>query len=250
MTAVPTFAVERGLLQGPANTLAALDEVGRGALAGPVTVGAVLVGVGIRDAPPGVRDSKLLSAAARRRLIEPIHSWAWACAVGHASAAEIDQRGIMGALRLAGFRALRRLPQPPDIVLLDGTVDFLAHSADLFSNRAAAEDDVIPAGVVITRAKADRDCASVAAASVLAKVARDALMADLASRFPMYGWERNKGYGTADHAAAISSWGPCDEHRRSWRLPVSPSVAAMDNDERSGPSADPDGERKVCGREH
>lgn len=228
------MVVERELLAGRMRTLAALDEVGRGALAGPVTVGAVLVGAKIADAPLGVKDSKLLSAAARQRLVNPIRSWASACAVGHASAAEIDRHGIMGALRLAALRALDGLRQIPDLVLLDGTVNFLSRPADGLAGPAGVAGDVIPGWEVITRAKADRDCASVAAASVLAKVARDTLMADLAERYPDYGWARNKGYGTADHAAAITRCGPCSEHRRSWNLPVSPSASTMDNDEGGG----------------
>lgn len=234
MTTIPTVAVERSLLCGSVRTLAALDEVGRGALAGPVTVGAVLIGRDTGDAPAGVRDSKLLSAGARQRLVEPIRAWAAGCGLGHASAAEIDQVGIMAALRLAGLRALAELRCLPDIVMLDGTVDFLTGPAGGLAGQTVATGGVIPGGLVVTRAKADRDCASVAAASVLAKVARDALMTDLAGRFPAYEWERNKGYGTADHTAAIIRWGPCDEHRRSWRLPVSPSAAAVDNDEGGG----------------
>lgn len=213
----PSFGVERRLLAESGGYLAAVDEVGRGALAGPVTVGAVLIDATCGTAPEGLRDSKLLSAAARQRLVEPIRSWAVASAVGHASPDEIDRSGIMAALTLAAIRALAGLGRNPDIVLLDGTVDFLNPPLDLLVG--AGRRSVINSRVV-TRVKADRDCASVAAASIMAKVARDALMTGLAADHPEYGWERNKGYGTADHATAIARYGASDHHRRSWRLPT------------------------------
>jgi ribonuclease HII len=202
-----------------------MDEVGRGALAGPVSVGAVAVGLSTRTCPQGVADSKLLTPLARERLRPALSRWGLARAVGHASPQEIDAVGIIAALRLAGERALRALAVPVDVVLLDGSHDWLTRPAQqaLFDDL----DDVLPdaspdwtaAPLVRTRVKADRTCASVAAASVLAKCERDALMVGLAAQHPLYGWQGNKGYGAPEHVEALRLHGPCELHRRSWRLP-------------------------------
>jgi ribonuclease HII len=228
--------VEGSLLASGFMSLVGLDEVGRGAVAGPVSVGAVLVDRTTSLTPPPVRDSKLLSARARDAALPQIGRWARASAVGHASAAEIDRDGIVAALRLAGLRALAQLPQHPDVVLLDGNLDWLSdpdvsesdpHGAGLHEPPPGGlyPDRVTLGGVrtpVVTRVKADRDCASVAAASVVAKTARDQILTELAVTFPGYGLERHKGYLTAAHADAISRLGACDVHRRSWRLPPGP----------------------------
>ena len=206
------------MLRAGARVVVGMDEVGRGALAGPVSVGAVAVDLATRSCPKGVADSKLLSPAARERLAPGIRRWGVARAVGHASAGEIDDVGIIAALRLAGGRALRALGVTPDVVLLDGSHDWLTAPAvlDLFGTMA----DVPDAGVAVrTRVKADRTCASVAAASVLAKCDRDALMVSLSGAHPGYGWAENKGYGAPEHVAALRALGPTELHRRSWRLP-------------------------------
>ena len=195
-----------------------MDEVGRGALAGPVSVGAVAVDLATRSCPKGVADSKLLTPAARERLVPGIIRWGVARAVGHASAAEIDDVGIIAALRLAGHRALRALRVAPDVVLLDGSHDWLTPPAEL--DLFGPADDEAHVGVAVrTRVKADRTCASVAAASVLAKCERDALMISLADTHRGYGWAENKGYGAPEHVTALRALGPTDLHRRSWRLP-------------------------------
>ena len=136
--------------------------------------------------------------------------------VGHASAAEIDEVGLIAALRLAGRRAMAALPAAPDAFLLDGSHDWLStpQQPGLFED--PPEDAIAP---VTTQVKADLTCASVAAASVLAKTERDGLMVRLAEDFPGYGWEENKGYATPEHLAAIRRLGTCVQHRRSWRLP-------------------------------
>lgn len=233
MPVCPDLTVERSLLTGDVCALAAVDEVGRGAIAGPVTVGAVMVTDAAAEQPAGLRDSKLLTPAARGRLVEPIRTWVAGWAVGHAEPDEIDRLGIMGALRLAALRALAALPGGVDVVLLDGNVDYLAAGAEepvLLSAGLGTDTPrtVTPAAMavpVVTRVKGDRDCASVAAASVLAKVSRDVLMEGLHGRFPQYEWARNKGYGTAAHAAAIRRHGTCEQHRRSWNLPERGDVA-------------------------
>jgi ribonuclease HII len=200
--------------------LAGMDEVGRGALAGPVSVGVVVIDEVCRTAPAGVRDSKLLSAQARERMVRPIQRWAHAHAVGHASAVEIDQIGIIAALRLAGVRALAALPVVPDLVILDGNHDWLtpAEQVGLFGFLEDGESAPARTPPVTTMIKADRRCSSVAAASVLAKVERDTLMVALAAEHPAYRWELNKGYAAPEHLAALELLGPCDLHRRSWRL--------------------------------
>lgn len=208
----PSLHVERGLLEARCAHLACVDEVGRGALAGPVTVGIVLLDRGIGPAPERVCDSKLATPALREELAPRIEAWCRACAVAHATNAEIDELGIIAALRLAGRRALAMLDPQPDLVLLDGSHDWLSTPpATLFD----APDATPP---VVTRVKADLECAGVAAASILAKVARDALMVRAAQEHPEFGWDRNKGYASAEHREAIRARGPSPLHRLSWRL--------------------------------
>lgn len=211
-----TLRVERQLLSEGATLVCGVDEVGRGALGGPVSVGMVVVDASVRRALPGVRDSKLLTPRARTELVPGIRRWAVAYSVGHASAAEIDEVGIIAALRRAGLRALAALPVEPDAILLDGKHDWLTppRQDSLFEDPVGS--DLPP---VTMRIKADLTCASVAAASVLAKVERDALMVELGERHPRYGWAGNKGYASPDHLTALADHGPCVEHRRSWRLP-------------------------------
>lgn len=218
-----SLRVERQILAGGATLVCGVDEVGRGALGGPVTVGMVVVDATVRRSLPGVRDSKLLTPRARTELVPRIQRWAVAFAVGHASAAEIDEKGIIAALRQAGMRALAALPVVPDAVLLDGKHDWLTPPP-----QDSLFDEPVDANVppVTMRIKADLTCASVAAASVLAKVERDTIMAGLGVRHPLYGWAGNKGYASPDHITALQDHGPCDEHRRSWRLPTAGGVEA------------------------
>ena len=214
----PTLDLERELLAAGACTVAGMDEVGRGALAGPVSVGVVVVDRSTPDPPSKVADSKLLTPVARLALAPQLRAWAKAHAVGHASAAEIDTFGIIAALRLAGQRALVELSRTMsiDVVVLDGAHDWL--SPHLFEPFEVPQPMLEPFPLVRTGVKADRNCAAVAAASVLAKTERDAIMADLATSMPEYGWERNKGYGAAQHMAAIRDIGLTQYHRRSWNL--------------------------------
>lgn len=230
MTAArPSLRVERGLQRGGHRVLCGMDEVGRGALAGPVSVGAVVIDELSRTAPQGVRDSKLLSAQARERLVPRLRRWALAYAVGHASAAEIDRVGIMSALQLAGCRALSLLDVVPDLVILDGNHDWLSPRTPPLSLfpadglRGAVQgwndpEQLLPqVPAVMTMIKADMKCSSVAAASVLAKVERDGLLRDAHEAYPQFNWAANKGYSAPEHLAAIAQHGPCELHRRSWR---------------------------------
>lgn len=234
----PDLSVERALVS-PGALLACVDEVGRGSLAGPVSVGLVIIDPHAGDAPVGIRDSKDLSAHARQALIAAIEDWVVAGAVGHASAEEIDAHGIVPALRLAGHRAwtaaLAALaasaagdasaaavengrPSAPSAILLDGSHDwFTPQLLDALTH--APDDDLAEVTApVTTRVKADRDCAGVGAASVLAKVERDAIMDALDRDHPGFGWAQNKGYGTAAHKEAIQTMGAGVYHRRTWHL--------------------------------
>ena len=183
-----------------------------------MSVGIVVIDHSVRNSLQGVRDSKELSPSVRNAFIPKIRKWAVDCAVGHASPQEIDDFGIIGALRLAGHRALRQLTVIPDVVLLDGSHDWFTppEQASFLELGSDVLSDVPP---VITKVKADRTCVSVAAASVLAKVERDSIMVKLSSEHPAYGWEDNKGYASPGHIAALSEHGACAEHRRSWKLP-------------------------------
>lgn len=204
----PTLEVEQALFAGGATCVIGCDEVGRGALAGPVAVGLAVINASVRPLPAGIRDSKLLSELRREALAPVALEWALHSAVGLASPAEVDELGIIACLGLAGRRALAQLHhQGVDIrgsvVLLDGNHDYL--------NRALATPVT-----VTTRIKADRDCGSVAAASVIAKVHRDRLMIQAHEESPHYEWASNKGYGSASHLAAIERHGASRHHRKSW----------------------------------
>ncbi|MBB2957721.1 ribonuclease HII [Pseudoclavibacter helvolus] len=211
----PTLDVERELLL-TAPVVIGVDEVGRGAIAGPVAVGACAIDARRVElgAPSGVRDSKLLSAKRRLEAREGIESWAMGVGVGYASASEIDERGITACLGAAAKRALAELhasgvPVADAVVLLDGSHDWLSPCLST------------PLRVVV-RPKADRDCTSVAAASVVAKLERDALMISAAEAHPEYLWESNKGYGSAAHLAAIAATGPSELHRHTWLRAATP----------------------------
>ncbi|TQL04556.1 ribonuclease HII [Cellulomonas sp. SLBN-39] len=219
----PHLRHERALLRTGSTYVAGMDEVGRGSLAGPVSVGVVVVDASTRSAPRGVADSKLLTPAARTALLPALGRWGVARAVGHASAQEIDERGIVAALRLAATRALTGVSAvvgPVDAVILDGSHDWLTPpDPDLFGVQDDLFVTAVPTPRVHLRVKADRTCASVAAASVLAKCERDALMVEHARVHPSYRWDENKGYAAPDHLAALREHGPSQLHRRSWRLP-------------------------------
>lgn len=211
----PTLEVEAELLaarlgaEGRAGLVIGLDEVGRGAIAGPVCVGAAVVGLDRLDAfPEGLRDSKLLTAKRREALEEPLRAWPVAHARGFAGPEEIEAEGIGRCLAAAAKRALAGLhEQGIDVadatILLDGSHDWLSPSL------------ATPLRVVV-RAKADRDCASVACAAVLAKLERDRIMVAADAEAPMYAWASNKGYASAVHIAAIREHGPHGLHRTSW----------------------------------
>jgi ribonuclease HII len=178
--------------------VAGVDEVGRGPLAGPVVAAAVILDPGVRI--EGLRDSKLLTAGRRRRLARTIRAQARAVGVARVGVARIDADNILEATWRAMRIALTRLRPPPGLVLVDGR---------LHIPRIAWPQRAIVGG--------DRRCASIAAASILAKVARDAFMVRADRRHPGYGFGRHKGYATAAHLEALARLGPCPLHRRSFR---------------------------------
>ena len=204
----PTLEVERGLHAAGATWVIGCDEVGRGAIAGPVAVGLSAVHAECGEMPLGLRDSKLLSEKRREALYPVATSWVQAHAVGLAEAHEVDRIGIVAALGLAGRRALTALHEAgvgimSSVIVLDGDHDYLTPA-------------LTTRPTVTTRVKADRDCASVAAASVIAKVHRDRLMIEADGLHPGYGWAGNKGYGSSAHYVALGELGPSPLHRLTW----------------------------------
>ena len=203
----PTLERELAMFAGGASVVIGLDEVGRGAMAGPVMVGACAITPAVGDFPVGLRDSKLVSEKKRLALDPLVRQWG-VIAVGAATPQEIDQYGITFSLGLAGKRALALLfeagvPVGQAQLILDGSHDWLS----------PALASPLP---ITTAVKADQNCASVAAASVAAKVERDALMAELAVGFEEFGWASNKGYGSAEHMRLIAEHGPTPHHRVTW----------------------------------
>jgi len=215
--AVPRLTVERRLLKEH-RLVIACDEVGRGALAGPLAVGAALVDPALsrRRIPEGLRDSKLIPEARRAAIAARAAAWVPASAIGWATSAEIDDVGIMRALGIAAVRAvdgLRAQGVEVDdaIVILDGNHDYITPVSRVGRG-------------VLPIVKADRDCASAAAASVVAKVARDELMVGLHDESPAYRWVANKGYASSEHRAAIVEHGLTPHHRASWSIVGAPTL--------------------------
>lgn len=209
MSAGPNRAKEMEIFSSGYSTIACVDEVGRGALAGPVVVGIVGVQSAMGEPPKGIRDSKLLTISARERLFPQISQWALCVSTGQASSREIDEIGIMGALALATQRGLEHLRFvntrfTPQAVLLDGNTNFLSEVTEL---------------PVFTEIKGDLNCLGIAAASVIAKVTRDRYMQALDKDIPGYSWGRNKGYASPQHIEALQALGVSAEHRISWKLP-------------------------------
>jgi ribonuclease HII len=229
----PDLATERALWRAGHRLLAGVDEVGRGAWAGPLTVGVAVIGVpegsgpeGLdgrrrpptrRRVPPGLRDSKMLAEARREEVFTLVTRWCTAWAVGHAQPAECDELGMTAALRLATSRAFRNLPWglEPDAVVVDGPMDFVTPEAQ---GRLPLGNETIDwwSPEVRTEVDGDARCASVAAASVLAKVTRDRIMREQSACFPAFDFDRNKGYPSPAHQRALCGYGLTAVHRRSW----------------------------------
>lgn len=204
----PTLVFETPLWEAGVLRLAGIDEAGRGAWAGPVSAGAVILPAGERIVQrlEGVRDSKQMTAQQRERWAAEIKAAALNWGVGFASFEEIDCLGILPATRLAMQRAVEQLVPAPEHLLID----------------AVLLDLPLPQTSLI---HGDALCLSIAAASVLAKTARDAVLRELDGLYPGYDFARHKGYGTAAHRAALAELGPCPVHRRTY----APVAACLQN---------------------
>lgn len=203
---VAGYEIEGQLGAAGVTRIAGVDEVGRGAWAGPVVVCAAVTDLTAPPELPGrgkrtvrLTDSKLLAEPHREAFAELLPEWLVAYAIGAAEAAEIDEAGMTEALRRASVRALEALPERPGVVILDGKHDFLKSPWQ-----------------VRCEVKADQRSVTVAAASVLAKVHRDRLMAALGEEFPAYGFAESAGYPSPVHQRALEEHGPTPHHRLSW----------------------------------
>ena len=194
---LPDDSLERAALARGHLRIAGVDEVGRGPLAGPVTAAAVVLD--LARVPEGLNDSKKLTATRRTRLAEELRRSA-DCAVAHASVEEIDSLNILRASHLAMLRAVALLDPAPDFLLIDGNL--------------LPRGLTLPAEAIV---KGDARSVSIAAASILAKCVRDAIMVDLAQQHPGYGWETNAGYPSKSHTLALQNLGVTPHHRRSFR---------------------------------
>ncbi len=190
----PGLDVERELWSITGGVVVGIDEVGRGAWAGPLTIGAAIVPKDRRVYK--VRDSKMLLESEREALFERVANWCEAWAIGHATHEECDRLGMSEAQRLAARRALDQLGLTPDHILVDGNWDFVGGARRIV--------------------RGDQTSLSIASASILAKVTRDRMMRDLADQYPAYNFEANKGYPCPTHKAALQALGPSAIHRRSW----------------------------------
>jgi ribonuclease HII len=204
MNAKPNLVFESELWQGGLLYIAGLDEAGRGALAGPVAVGAVIL-PNDKTLPAStlseVRDSKQMTPLERESLVPRIREAALAWAVGFATPEEIDLQGIVWATRLAAHRALYQFTLAPQYLLTDFRLEL-------------PQVDIPQRSLV----KGDARCMSIACASILAKTERDALMRELEEQYPGYGLEKNKGYGTQAHRSALKRLGLSDIHRRTFHV--------------------------------
>ena len=193
---IPTLSLETVLAQSVGGLVCGVDEAGRGPWAGPVSAAAVILSAD--DLPEGVDDSKALTAQKREALEVEIKARAIAWGVGFASVEEIHELNILHATGLAMCRAIEQLATPPVAALVDGNYRF----------KLPCDVQTVVGG--------DGLSLSIAAASILAKVARDRLMIELDAEYPGYGFASHKGYNAPAHQAALKAMGPCPAHRRGW----------------------------------
>ncbi|MFN8015495.1 MAG: ribonuclease HII [Acidimicrobiia bacterium] len=212
LTIYPGNEIEQKLIVA-GKTVCAMDEVGRGAWAGPLVIACVIPGAGTIE---GVRDSKKISIKKREQLSEKIWAWAKTIGIGATSNEEIDKYGLGRCLTIAAIRALENIDKlfKPDYVLLDGSHNFIKNNSY----------------EVQTIVKGDNISHAIAAASIVAKVYRDNIMSstECIDKYGVYGFEKNKGYPSPAHRQALSQYGPCDMHRVSWNIfePIDESMIA------------------------
>lgn len=211
---LPSLSFENSFFATGTRFIIGVDEVGRGSIAGPVAVGVALLDNqrDLQSWPAKLKDSKLLSEKTREEIYPSVSSWVSGWAVGMASVQEIETKGIVESLSLAGSRALEQLIRDPALkqaLSSDGVQIILDGSHNWLGPKAMG----LP---VIAKTKADRDCVSVACASVLAKVIRDRHMLEIHEEHPEYGLASNKGYASESHIQALKAKGPSPVHRLSW----------------------------------
>ncbi|MGH9081341.1 MAG: ribonuclease HII [Acidimicrobiales bacterium] len=213
----PDDRFERALGEEGFGIVAGLDEVGRGAWAGPVSVGVVVFPPHLRP-PEGLRDSKMLTEDRRETLYPLIMTWCTDWSVAHAGPDECDRLGMTVALRLAARRALATLRRPPHAVLMDGAFDYLSDPSTNVPLPGTTDVPALPEDPphVRTVVRGDSHCVSIAAASIVAKVTRDRMMRSLSTSFPAFDFDRNKGYPSPVHRTALAGFGLTSVHRRSW----------------------------------
>jgi ribonuclease HII len=193
----PSSRFEEEAFRTGARRIAGIDESGRGPLAGPVVAAAVIMPRGL--AIPGLNDSKLVSTQERERIFLEIQTKAVAIGIGTAPPKIIEEINIYQATRLAMAQAITQITPPPDYLLIDGPISLALE---------IAQRSIV---------KGDRLCASVAAASIIAKVTRDRIMMKLHEQYPVYGFDAHKGYGTLAHREALKRYGPCPVHRMTFK---------------------------------
>ena len=210
----PSLSFENSFFETGTRFIIGIDEVGRGSIAGPVAVGVALIDSkrDLQSWPEKLRDSKLISEKTREEIYPQVASWVSGWAVGMATVEEIETKGIVESLSLAGFRALEQLVRDPalrEAMAQEGVMMILDGSHNWLGNKSL--------GMPVTvKTKADRDCVSVACASVLAKVTRDRLMLEIHEQHPLFGLDSNKGYASEAHISALREHGPSPVHRLSW----------------------------------
>ena len=211
----PSLDSERRIFERGNRFVIGIDEVGRGAIAGPVAVGVSLIdktNPNLESWPEKLQDSKLMTAKSRSEITQPLMDWVSSHAVGFSANTEIDELGISEALRLAAGRALDQLLKDATsrkTIAEDGAIILLDGSQNWLGKVSYGLD-------VQVQVKADTNCVSVSAAAVLAKVTRDSMMQDLDQQYPGYGLAGHKGYASAAHIAALRSLGPSTIHRVTW----------------------------------
>lgn len=217
----PTLLTESKLFERGNRFVIGIDEVGRGAIAGPVAVGLSLIdkfNPELNSWPEKLQDSKLMTPKSRTEITGALEQWVEGFAVGYCSNEEIDEQGISEALRIAASRALTQLLSAGSLrseLAKDGAVILLDGSQNWLGKQAAGLE-------VNLQVKADTACVSVAAAAVLAKVKRDSLMDQHDSSYPEFGFAGNKGYASAGHIQALKTHGPCPIHRLTWLTRILP----------------------------
>lgn len=211
---LPNFVYEKELWEQGYDLVCGIDEVGKGAWAGPLTVGIAIAGDD--EPPPGINDSKTLTEKKREEIFDAVAGWCKSWSLGFASSEECDELGMSDAQRLAVKRAFESLDAAPDWALLDGKWNFLQSGNGDAGNGGAGGNGVVGNLGVTNIVKGDQISISIAAASILAKVSRDRMMREIGDAYGPYRFPHNKGYRCTWHLAALKAWGATPIHRQKW----------------------------------